>query len=121
MKEKISRIFKIWEQRGIYDEEFVSDLHGLLLINSKQPASQNLPSALQLHSQSQSSAGSSPIAARSDDDEEEFQLPSVISSIRSCVALEAETDKNLKLVVKANIPDVDKIRSNLKGTSVICN
>lgn len=119
VKEKISRIFKIWEQRGIYSEDFITDLHDLLLINSKQPASQSSASNLLSNSQSQSSTGSSPITARSDDDEEEFQLPNVVTNIRNCVKLEAETDKSLKLVVKANIPDVDKIRSNLKGLSTI--
>nr|CAH7737708.1 unnamed protein product [Callosobruchus chinensis] len=30
VKNKILRIFKIWEQRGVYNEEFISDLCGLL-------------------------------------------------------------------------------------------
>ncbi len=115
MKEKISRIFKIWKQREIYDEDFISDLHGLLLINSKQSSSQNTSISLPNIQSHSSSAGSSPIVERSDEDEEEFQLSNVISNIRSCVTLEAETDKNLKLVVKANSPDIEKIRSNLKG------
>lgn len=115
VKEKISRIFKIWEQREIYGEEFISDLHGLLFLNSKQPSSQGSSSNLLTNFNSHSSTGSSPITARSDDDEEEFLLPNVVSNIRNCVTLEAETDKNLKLVVKANIPDMEKIRSNLKG------
>jgi hypothetical protein len=113
VKEKISRIFKIWEQREIYSEDFISDLHGLLLINSKQPSSQG--STSNLLSNINSSAGSSPITARSDDDEDEFQLSNVVTNIRNCVKLETETDKNLKLVVKANIPEVEKIKSNLKG------
>lgn len=116
VKEKISRIFKIWQQREIYGEDFISDLHGLLLINSKQPSLQGSTTNLLSNSFSYSSAGSSPITARSDDDEDEFQLPNVVNNIRNCVTLEAETDKNLKLVVKTNIPDVEKIRSNLKGS-----
>lgn len=111
VKLKISRIFKIWEQREIYSEDFIADLNGLLSIN-KQLTSQSSTSLL---SHSQSSAGSSPITARSDDDEDEFQLSSVVGNIRNCVALEAETDKNLKVVVKANIPEIEKIKSNLKG------
>lgn len=30
MRPKIVRIFKIWEQRQVYDDEFLSDLTGLL-------------------------------------------------------------------------------------------
>lgn len=30
MKHKILRIFKIWEQRGVYNEDFITDLSGLL-------------------------------------------------------------------------------------------
>lgn len=30
MKHKVLRIFKIWEQRGIYNEEFIADLSGLI-------------------------------------------------------------------------------------------
>lgn len=30
IKHKILRIFKIWEQRGVYNEEFLTDLIGLL-------------------------------------------------------------------------------------------
>lgn len=30
MKHKVLRIFKIWEQRNVYNEEFIADLCGLL-------------------------------------------------------------------------------------------
>lgn len=30
VKHKILRIFKIWEQRGVYGEEFITDLSGLI-------------------------------------------------------------------------------------------
>lgn len=30
VRQKILRIFKIWEQRSVYDDEFLSDLTGLL-------------------------------------------------------------------------------------------
>lgn len=30
VRPKILRIFKIWEQRSVYDDEFLSDLTGLL-------------------------------------------------------------------------------------------
>lgn len=33
VKHKILRIFKIWEQRGIYNEEFIADLSGLISVS----------------------------------------------------------------------------------------
>jgi len=111
VKEKISRIFNIWEQREIYSEEFIADLNGLLAINSgnkKASVASSISSARSL----------SPIIAqhqRVEEFEEEFQLSSVVSSVRNCVSLESETDKTLKIVVKTNVPDMEKTRSNLKG------
>lgn len=112
VKEKISRIFNIWEQREIYSEEFIADLHGLLAINpAKKTSSASITTVRSM----------SPINSshqhhhKADDIEEEFQLSAVVSSIRSCVSLESETDKNLKIVVKTNVPDIEKTRSNLKG------
>lgn len=32
IKHRILRIFKIWEQRGIYGEEFITDLSGLISV-----------------------------------------------------------------------------------------
>lgn len=108
VKEKISRIFNIWEQREIYSEEFIADLHGLLAINTSKKISTSV--AL--------SRSMSPLVSkhqRSDELEDEFQLSMVVSSIRNCVSLESETDKNLKVVVKTHVPDLEKTRSNLKG------
>lgn len=111
VKEKISRIFNIWEQREIYSEEFIADLHGLLAINpAKKTPSNTSVSSTRSHS---------PIAQpqpRIDEFEEEFQLTGVVLGIRNCVSLESETDKNLKIVVKTNVPEMQKTRSNLKGS-----
>lgn len=111
VKEKISRIFNIWEQREVYSEDFISDLHGLLAINTaKKPPSASSSAAV--------SRSMSPLVSkhqRSDELEDEFQLTMVVSSIRDCVSLESETDKNLKVVVKTHVPDLEKTRSNLKG------
>lgn len=112
VKEKISRIFNIWEQREIYSEEFIADLNGLLAINSGKKAS--------VASSISSARSMSPIIAqhqRVEEYEEEFQLSTVVSSVRNCVSLESETDKTLKIVVKTNVPDMEKTRSNLKGLS----
>lgn len=110
LREKITRIFNIWEQREIYSEDFIADLHGLLAINSgKKPSS------------SKTAVFTKSLAAplqqqRAEDFEDEFQLPAVVTSIRNCVALESETDKHLKVVVKTLVPDMEKTRSNLKGS-----
>lgn len=114
VKEKISRIFNIWEQREIYSEDFIADLHGLLAINSAKKTSTSITPTLR---------SVTPVAThhqplRSDDAEDEFQLAVVVGNIRNCVALESETDKNLKVVVKTHVPDMEKTRSNLKG---LCN
>lgn len=39
VKARILRIFKIWEQRGVYGEEFIADLSGLI---SASPIGQKL-------------------------------------------------------------------------------
>lgn len=112
VKEKISRIFNIWEQREIYSEDFIADLHGLLAINSGKKVST---------SAAVSKRSTTPVAAhpkiqsRTDDADEEFQLMTVVSGIRNCVSLESETDANLKIVVKTPVPDLEKVRVNLKG------
>lgn len=113
VKEKISRIFNIWETREIYSEDFIADLHGLLAINPVKKTSMSSSVASIVRT-------TTPVAShhqtlRSDEVEEEFQLSLVVNSIRSCVALESETDKNLKVVVKTVVPDMEKTRSNLKG------
>lgn len=39
MKHKIVRIFTIWQQRGVYNEEFISDLCGLISVSPAAPKS----------------------------------------------------------------------------------
>ena len=112
VKEKISRIFNIWEQREVYSEDFITDLNGLLAINSvKKTSSASITSS----ARSLSPVVSSHQPQKSEELEEEFQLSVVVSGIRNCVSLESETDKNLKVVVKTSVPDMEKTRSNLKG------
>lgn len=105
VKEKISRIFGIWEQREIYSDEFISDLNGLLSINQvKKAATTPIKQP-------------SPIAApqQHEDNDDEFQITTVITSIRSCVNTERETDKNFQIVVKTPVPDMEKTKTHLKG------
>lgn len=88
VKQKIERIFRIWEQRGIYNEEFLSDLHDLLSIN---PAKKPQPTE--------------------NDDE---QATITVSNIRNCVRLEKETDKCFKLLSKTPLCDTETLHL-LKG------
>lgn len=99
----------------MYSEDFIADLHGLLAITSAAkkpstsftvPAVRSMTPVVSHHSQ-----------PKSEEIEEEFQLSTVVGSIRSCVSLESETDKNLKIVVKTSVPEMEKTRSNLKGRS----
>lgn len=71
MRPKILRIFKIWEQRSVYDEEFLSDLTGLL------------------------SAG----AVKKDDDSE-FQVSSSCNTSRPLLFMDFTTCKTSRLLYK---------------------
>ena len=92
VKHKIERIFRIWEQRAIYNEEFLSDLRGLLSINpaKKPPPNEN-------------------------DDE---QATITVANIKNCIKLEKETDRSFKALPKASLCDKDTI-SQLKGMDLI--
>uniref|UniRef100_A0A0C9RCZ4 Regulation of nuclear pre-mRNA domain-containing protein 2 n=1 Tax=Fopius arisanus TaxID=64838 RepID=A0A0C9RCZ4_9HYME len=83
VKHRILRIFKIWEQRQVYDEEFLTDLSGLISAAPKKkidPQPINVP--------------------------EEFQAALLISTMRSCSTLETATDARLKDLRDSNI-DID--------------
>ncbi|XP_015119557.1 serine/arginine repetitive matrix protein 1 [Diachasma alloeum] len=83
VKHRILRIFKIWEQRQVYDEEFLTDLSGLISAAPKKkidPQPVNMP--------------------------EEFQAALLISTMRSCSTLETATDARLKDLRDSNI-DID--------------
>ncbi|XP_060807772.1 uncharacterized protein LOC106138511 isoform X2 [Amyelois transitella] len=71
VRTKIMRIFKIWEQRAVYDEEFLSDLTGLL------------------------SAGA---MKKTDDESSDFQPQQLVNKIKQCTVLEADTDLRLKYI-----------------------
>ncbi|KAF2879770.1 hypothetical protein ILUMI_26396 [Ignelater luminosus] len=90
VKHKILRIFKIWEQRGIYGEEFLADLCGLI---SASPS------------------------ARKGDETHEFQSSYLIQKIRTCSRLEADTDIKLKQLKEHNPKiqiDSESLISSLK-------
>ncbi|GBP43336.1 Regulation of nuclear pre-mRNA domain-containing protein 2 [Eumeta japonica] len=90
VRHKILRIFKIWEQRSVYDEEFLSDLTGLL------------------------SAGA--IKKSADDDSIDFQPQQLVNKIRQCAVLETETDLRLKFIHESHLElsDADALCASLK-------
>lgn len=93
VKHRILRIFKIWDQRQVYDEEFLTDLSGLISAAPKkkldpQPSSQP----------------------------DEFQAALLISTMRSCATLEQATDARLRDLRENNIDieSVEELRASLK-------
>lgn len=94
VKHKIERIFRIWEQRVIYNEEFLADLRGLLSINPTKKPQPN----------------------ESDDE----QATITVANIKNCIKLEKETDRSFKALAKAPLCDKESI-SQLKGTSIDFN
>lgn len=87
MKDKIIRIFNIWEERDIYNDEFLSDLRDLLSIN---PAKKQQS------------------VVESDDE----QVTVISSNIRTCVRLEQDTDRAFKQMAKLPVAyDADSIQA----------
>ncbi|XP_053620138.1 uncharacterized protein LOC128680769 isoform X2 [Plodia interpunctella] len=89
VRTKILRIFKIWEQRAVYDEEFLSDLTGLL------------------------SAGA---LKKTDDESVDFQPQQLVNKIKQCTVLEADTDLRLKYIHDSHLQlsDADALCASLK-------
>ncbi|KAI4493930.1 hypothetical protein M0804_002106 [Polistes exclamans] len=80
VKHRILRIFKIWDQRQVYDEEFLADLSGLISAAPKKKAEPQ-PATVP----------------------EEFQAALLISTMRSCATLEQATDARLRDLRDSNI------------------
>ncbi|EDW03393.1 uncharacterized protein LOC6562345 isoform X2 [Drosophila grimshawi] len=93
VKGKILRIFKIWEQREIYNEEFLSDLSGLLNI---APPKKAPPST---------------------DPSSEYQNATLIAQVRECVELADTTDKSMKKLPKPPTFELEAIKQQLKDKS----
>ncbi|XP_067624129.1 uncharacterized protein [Eurosta solidaginis] len=94
VKSKILRIFGIWEQRDIYNEEYLSDLCGLLNINPPKKAQ--------------------PVVAESADD---YTNGPLITNIRECVELSLATDNSFKKLPKAPVCDIEIIKQQIKDKS----
>ncbi|XP_060832791.1 uncharacterized protein LOC132916645 isoform X1 [Bombus pascuorum] len=80
VKHRILRIFKIWDQRQVYDEEFLADLSGLI-----------------------SAAPKKKLEPQPTVPPEEFQAALLISTMRSCATLEQATDARLRDLRDSNI------------------
>ncbi|KAH8262332.1 hypothetical protein KR038_005806 [Drosophila bunnanda] len=91
VKDKILRIFKIWEQREIYNEEYLSDLSGLL--NIAPPKKSQI------------------------DVSDEFQNATLIAQMRECVELAESTDKSMKKLPKPPTFEIEVIKQQLKDKS----
>ncbi|XP_025412490.1 uncharacterized protein LOC112684960 isoform X2 [Sipha flava] len=78
IQSKMSRIIKIWEERGVYDDSYLADLTGLLTTPIQK---------LKLA-----------------DPVQEFQIHALAIKVRSCVKLEQLTDLKMKTLREANLP-----------------
>ncbi|KAK5649068.1 hypothetical protein RI129_003960 [Pyrocoelia pectoralis] len=90
IKNKVLRIFKIWEERGIYGEEFIADLCGLI---SASPS------------------------GRKTDDPHQFNPSYLIQKVWACSKLETDTDTKLNQLKEHNPKiqiDSDLLISSLK-------
>uniref|UniRef100_A0A1Q3EWY2 Regulation of nuclear pre-mRNA domain-containing protein 2 n=1 Tax=Culex tarsalis TaxID=7177 RepID=A0A1Q3EWY2_CULTA len=128
VKHKILRIFKIWEQREIYNDEFLADLNGLLSATTssstakknQESASANAPSGgatlatgpTRLAETKQAVAAAAAVTVV---DIEDFQTASLVSTIKECVKNENDTDTTFKSLNKTPFVDVEAVKSSIKG------
>lgn len=113
VKQKIARIFKIWEERSIYNEEFLADLNGLL---NTVTAAKRLSNEGAVATSASSNSGSSKLTGTTatDADPDEFQSTQLIGYINNCVRLQEKTDKAFKQLSKMPEVDVETIRQSGK-------
>lgn len=130
VKHKILRIFKIWEQREIYNDEFLADLNGLL---SATTTKKNQETAGAVNSSATSNASSTggggatlatgptrlaeakQAVAATVVDIEDFQTASLVSTIKECVKNENDTDTTFKSLNKSPFVDVEAVKNSIKG------
>ncbi|XP_037958568.1 regulation of nuclear pre-mRNA domain-containing protein 2 isoform X2 [Teleopsis dalmanni] len=89
VKNKILRIFHIWEERDVYNEEYLSDLRGLLNIKPLKKT-------------------------RNPIDISDFQHTNIVGNIRECMALSTCTDKSFKNIPKGPNYDSDDVKVKLR-------
>lgn len=88
------RIFNIWGQREIYNEEYLSDLCGLLNIAPLKKTTQS--GAI---------------------DSDEFQNANLIANIKECIELSEATDKSFRKLPKSPDCNIELIKQQLKDKS----
>uniref|UniRef100_A0A146KSZ8 Regulation of nuclear pre-mRNA domain-containing protein 2 n=1 Tax=Lygus hesperus TaxID=30085 RepID=A0A146KSZ8_LYGHE len=90
IRNKILRIFKIWDERNIYDEQYLVDLSRLLTRGHKTANRIDL---------------------------EDFQPNLLYSRLKSCQTLEEDTDSKMKSLIENPMPltDTDRLRTTLKN------
>ncbi|XP_026276194.1 regulation of nuclear pre-mRNA domain-containing protein 2 isoform X3 [Frankliniella occidentalis] len=102
---RIMRIFKIWGERNVYNEEFLTDLRGLLTAKKATPATpQAKPS---------DTPTTAPVATSST----EFNASNLFDRMHRCKDLEDDTDLKLKVVNDCklvNFNDLEAFRTMLK-------
>lgn len=119
VKHKILRIFKIWEQREIYNDEFLADLNGLLSATSaKKPEPQSAPSVT-APAAATLATGPTRLAEAKQAvvivDIDDFQTASLVSTIKDCVKNETDTDATFKSLNKTPLVDVEAVMNSIKG------
>lgn len=129
VKHKILRIFKIWEQREIYNDEFLADLNGLLSATTSAAKKNQESAATGTSSSANASSGATlatgptrlaetkqaVAAAVTVVDIEDFQTASLVSTIKECVKNENDTDTTFKSLNKTPFVDVEAVKSSIKG------
>ncbi|KAF6210981.1 hypothetical protein GE061_014094 [Apolygus lucorum] len=90
IRNKILRIFKIWDERNIYDEQYLVDLSRLLTRGHKTANRIDL---------------------------EDFQPNLLYSRLKSCQTLEEDTDSKMKSLIENPMPltDTERLRTTLKN------
>lgn len=106
IKAKILRVFKIWEQRSVYNEEFLTGLYDLLKI-AQTPK--------KLSATSSEISPAKEVISTGSQDNDDFQLTSLVSSIRNTIKYKSISEINLNIVSKTSTPDVDHVKNTLKG------
>lgn len=145
VKHKILRIFKIWEEREIYNEEFLADLNGLLSVTTssakklqqqqqqQQQLQQQQPQQQQSQQQ-QNALGSnqsgatlatgptkltetkSVVNANSTQlDVDDYQATHLVAIVRECVKHQSDTDQTFKGLNKKPHVDVEVVMNSIKG------
>ncbi|XP_055546292.1 uncharacterized protein LOC129730760 isoform X2 [Wyeomyia smithii] len=128
VKHKILRIFRIWEQREIYNDEFLADLNGLLSATSAKKTDSSSNASISGSAGSTGGTTTATLAtgptrlveaknaaAAAAIDIEDFQTASLVSIIKECVKNETDTDTTFKSLNKTPSLDVELVKNSIKG------